>query len=91
MILLQTLSTEGQVMADSLVSLDGGQKSIGLLDLLIKGGYMMIPLYILFIMAVYIFIEKLLTLKKASKSPKHMMDQIKILVQTGKIEQAKML
>jgi biopolymer transport protein ExbB len=91
MVLLQTLSTEGQVMADSLVSLDGGQKSIGLLDLLIKGGFMMIPLYILFIMAVYIFIEKLMTLKKASKSPKHLMDQIKILVQTGKIEQAKML
>jgi biopolymer transport protein ExbB len=91
MILAQTLSTDGQFMADSLSLMESGKESIGLLDLMIKGGYMMIPLYILFVLAVYIFVEKLITLRKASKSPKHLMDQIKILVQGGKIDQAKML
>jgi biopolymer transport protein ExbB len=91
MILAQTLSTDSQIMADTLSTMEGGETSIGLLDLMIKGGYMMIPLYILFVLAVYIFVEKLITLRKASKSPKHLMDQVKILVQSGKIDQAKML
>ncbi|SMD44507.1 biopolymer transport protein ExbB [Aquiflexum balticum DSM 16537] len=91
MILAQTLSTDSQMMADTLSTMEGGDTSIGLLDLMIKGGYMMIPLYILFVLAVYIFVEKLITLRKASKSPKHLMDQVKILVQSGKIDQAKML
>jgi biopolymer transport protein ExbB len=91
MILAQTLSTDGQMMADSLSMMEPGKPSIGLLDLLIKGGYMMVPLYILFVIAVFIFVERLITLRKAAKSPKHLMDQIKILVQGGKVDQAKFL
>lgn len=85
------ISTDGQMMADSLSVMDKAPESIGLLDLMIKGGYMMIPLYILFVLAVFIFVEKVITLRKASKSPKNLMDQVKILVQAGKVEQAKML
>lgn len=91
MILAQSISTDGQMMADSLSMMDSGTQEIGLLDLMIKGGYMMIPLYILFVVAIFIFIEKLITLRKAQKSPKHLMDQIKVLVQGGKIDQAKMM
>lgn len=91
MILTQTLSTSGQVAFDSVSMGETGRQSIGLLDLLIKGGYMMIPLYILFVVAIFIFVERMITLRKAAKSPKHLMDQIKILVQGGKIDQAKAL
>ncbi|TFV97840.1 MotA/TolQ/ExbB proton channel family protein [Algoriphagus kandeliae] len=90
MILLQTLSTDSLSMADSLSMNDMGQE-IGLLDLLIKGGYMMIPLYLLFILAIYIFVERLMTLKKASKTPAHLLDQVKVLVSSGQVEKAKML
>lgn len=91
MILLQTLSVaDSLATADSLA--EGATKqSIGLLDLLIKGGYMMIPLYLLFILAIFIFFERLITLKKASKTSSSLMDQIRVLVQGGKIEKAKML
>jgi biopolymer transport protein ExbB len=93
MIILQTLSTnDGLQSVDSLALMDGaGANDIGLLDLLIKGGYMMIPLYLLFILAVFIFIERVITLKKASKTPKGMIDQVKMMVQSGNIEQAKMI
>jgi biopolymer transport protein ExbB len=64
---------------------------IGLLDLLIQGGYMMIPLYLLFFLAIFIFIERLITLRKASKTSGHLMDQVKILVQSGQIEKAKII
>jgi Biopolymer transport proteins len=90
MILLQTLSTDSLAAADSL-AMNGAAEQIGLLDLLIKGGYMMIPLYLLFILAIYIFIERLMTLKKASKTPAHLLDQVKVLVANGQVEKAKML
>ncbi|WP_026945803.1 MotA/TolQ/ExbB proton channel family protein [Algoriphagus marincola] len=90
MILLQTLSTDSSAAADSL-AMNGAAEQIGLLDLLIKGGYMMIPLYLLFILAIYIFIERLMTLKKASKTPAHLLDQVKVLVASGQVEKAKML
>ncbi|WP_375582270.1 MotA/TolQ/ExbB proton channel family protein [Cyclobacterium xiamenense] len=93
MILAQTLSTtDGQQAVDSLALLEGSASSdIGLLELLVKGGYMMIPLYLLFILAIFIFIERIITLKKASKTPKGMIDQVKMMVQSGNIEQAKLI
>ena len=89
--LLQTLSTDNELVVDSFSMMDGTKGDIGLLDLLIKGGYMMVPLYALFVLAIYIFVERLITLRNAAKSPKHLMDQTKILVQSGKVENAKFL
>ncbi len=90
MTLLQTLSTDSLSSMDSL-AMDAGAQSIGLLDLLVKGGYMMVPLYLLFVLAIFIFVQKLITLSKAAKTPGHLMDQVKVLVQSGQIEKAKML
>jgi biopolymer transport protein ExbB len=90
MTLLQTLSVDSISAADSL-SMASKSNSIGLLDLLIKGGYMMIPLYLLFILAIYIFFERLLILKKASNTSFYLMDQVKVLVQSGNTEKARIL
>jgi biopolymer transport protein ExbB len=88
--LLQTLSTDSLSNLNG-VAVDATKESIGLMDLLIKGGYMMIPLYFLFVLAIFIFIQKLLVLNKASKTPAYLMDQVKVLVQSGQIEKAKVL
>ncbi|MGY6521091.1 MAG: MotA/TolQ/ExbB proton channel family protein [Mongoliitalea sp.] len=90
MMLAQAM-TEGTMALDSLSTMGAGKPSIGLLDLILKGGYMMIPLYVLFVLAIFIFVERLITLRKAAKSPKHLMDQVKVLVQSGKVAQAKAL
>lgn len=90
MTLLQTLTVDTLSTADTLVT-GATKENIGLLDLLIKGGYMMIPLYLLFILAIFIFVQKLITLNKASKNSSPLMDQVKVLVQSGQIEKAKML
>lgn len=91
MTLLQTLSTDNQLAVDTLNTLQETGSQIGLLDLLVKGGYMMIPLYLLFVLAIFIFVERLMILKKASKTPKGLMDQVKMMVQGGNIQQAKMI
>ncbi|MEB2778045.1 MotA/TolQ/ExbB proton channel family protein [Algoriphagus sp. D3-2-R+10] len=90
MILLQTLSTDTLSAADNL-AMGATKDNIGLLDLLIKGGYMMVPLYLLFILAIFIFVERLITLNKASKPSSYLMDQVKVLVQSGQTEKAKIL
>ena len=54
-----------------------------------KGGpWIMIPLLILSIMAVYIFIERYVAIKKASKEDKTFMDRIKDYITEGKIDSA---
>lgn len=90
MILLQTLTIDSLSTGDTLAA-QATKENIGLLDLLLKGGYMMIPLYVLFVLAIFIFIQKLITLNKAAKTPSHLMDQVKVLVQSGQIDKAKML
>lgn len=90
MILLQTLSTDSLAVAENLAN-GATKENIGLLDLLIKGGYMMVPLYLLFILAIFIFVERMITLKKASKPSSHLLDQVKVLVQSGQVEKAKII
>ena len=65
--------------------------SINLIDLVFKGGPIMIPLAILSVMAVYLTIERFLTLKKASKLDANFMANIKDLVLNGNIKGAKAL
>lgn len=66
-------------------------ESINLIDLTMKGGPVMIPLAMLSIIAVYLTIERYLTLKKASKLEANFMANIKDLVLNGNIKGAKAL
>ena len=54
--------------------------TIQLIDIIFKGGIMMIPIFLLSLAAVYIFVERLRTLKQAIASPDEFMTQIKDLV-----------
>ena len=65
--------------------------STSLFDLLIKGGILMIPLAILLIIAIYIFIERYLTIKKASKIDPNFMNNIRDYVTNGNLAAAKNL
>jgi len=60
-------------------------------DLLLKGGFVMIPLLLLSVLAVYIFVERVLTIKKASRVPEQFTDKIKNLVASGDINSARLV
>ncbi len=51
----------------------------------------MIPLAILWVVAIYLFVERLLTINKANQDPDPFMSRVKDLVQKGDITGAKML
>ncbi len=58
------------------------------IDLAIKGGWIMIPIIVLSIIAVYIFFERFFAIKKAGKFDSGLLEKIKIYITTGKIDAA---
>lgn len=78
-------------MQDPLVQDPEATESISLLELLLNGGYMMIPILVLWIVSIYIFVERTRTLNSASKTPDSFKDQIRSLVFSGDISAALVL
>ncbi len=67
------------------------QEQITVMELLFKGGFMMIPILILFVITIYILIEKILIINRESKSPKGFTDEIISRVKNDDINGAKLI
>lgn len=61
---------------------------LSILDLAMKGGWIMVVLAVLSIIAVYIFIERFIVVKRAIKIDKSFMERIREYMKEGKIESA---
>lgn len=79
------------MMQDPVIEGLESQESISLLELLMNGGYMMIPILLLWMISIYIFVERTRTLGAASKTPESFKDQIRSMVIAGDINGALML
>lgn len=64
------------------------QAKLTLLDLTIKGGWVMIPILLLSFVAAYIFIERYFVIRKASREDMNFMNRIKDYMHDGKIDAA---
>lgn len=80
-----------QIPVDTLGVSESAQTSLTLWELAEEGGIIMIPLAILFVIAIYLFIERLLTINKANQDPGSFMSRVKELVTKGDINGAKLL
>lgn len=80
-----------EAMTGDSTSVASGESVISFFDLLLKGGFWLVPLVILWIMAIYIYFERLRNLNRASKTPFEFMDKIKELVVNGDVNGAKLL
>ncbi|HCM75922.1 MAG TPA: biopolymer transporter ExbB [Cytophagales bacterium] len=67
------------------------EQAISVWELAQEGGFMMIPIVLSSFIAVYIFVERILTINKANKSPDAFISKIKELVLKGDINGAKVL
>jgi biopolymer transport protein ExbB len=83
-ILLQIMLPEGAN------AIDAAQKelSMPLWDLALKGGWIMIPLLVLSVVAVYIFVERYFAIRRAAKTDENFMNRIKDYIHDGKIDSA---
>ncbi len=64
--------------------------SISLLELLMKGGWVMIPILLLSLIAVFVIIERTLALSRAGKKKAGLMDLIRTSIQKGDLNAAQM-
>lgn len=64
--------------------------SVQVIDLLFKGGVMMVPIALLSLLAVYVYVERIRTLKQALQTPEDFMDKVKSMVSSGDIDGAKL-
>lgn len=64
------------------------EERLNLLELVFKGGFFMIPIVLLSFVAVYIFVERYITIKKARKEDSQFMNLIKDFVASGNIHSA---
>ncbi len=88
MMLLQAataVADTAKTASPSLVSPDG----LTLWYLIQQGGWIMLPIVILLLGAIYIFIERYITIRRASSVDVNFMNEIQDLVQDGKIEAAR--
>ncbi len=59
-----------------------------LLDILVKGGYLMIPIYLASIVALYIFVERILALRKVQINTRTFVLQVRNLLLRNEMEDA---
>lgn len=83
-LLLQMNTTNSLTAAQAAPS----EISLSVFDLAVKGGWIMIVLAVLSVIAVYIFIERFLTIKKASQDDKHFMNNIRDFIHNGRLDSA---
>jgi biopolymer transport protein ExbB len=86
--LLLILQEATNVVTEGLSNANTPQE-IHLVDLIIKGGWAMVPLGILSVMTVYIFFERLATYRNARKAPENLLDKVRKSVLKGDIDTAK--
>lgn len=89
--LLQTTPEEAEVLTDG----ESVEKTLSVIELIFSGGTagMLIIgiLFVLLVVAIYIYFERLFAIKAASKIDSNFMNQIKDHVSNGKIDSAQML
>ncbi len=83
LLLLQQVDT---LQADTTAAAAPG--SMSLLEILARGGWVMIPIGLLSLLTIYLFVERLLTVRRAEADPEKLTSQVRSYVQAGYIQGA---
>ena len=88
------LQISSQQVADSsgmAVAAQPAAEQISLWGLLDKGGFIMYPLYLLLVVAIFVFFERLIAIRKASNIEGNFMSMIRDNIMTGNLSAARTL
>jgi biopolymer transport protein ExbB len=83
MLLLQQVDTTA---VDTSQAASGQASS--LLDILVLGGWVMIPLVLLSVLTIYLLIERLTTIRQAASNPEVITDRVQEYVRNGNVQSA---
>src|ERR1700744_3202038 len=93
-ILLQLTGDSVRKITDSLAHAQATAapvQTMNVIDLLIKGGWMMVPLALLSVIAVFVFFERLFYIRKVSKTDDNFMNIIRDHIMNGNVTAARSL
>lgn len=82
--MLMLLPQELPATADSLQPVAAAE-SQSVLDILIQGGWVMIPILLLSIVALFLLVERIITLRRAAADPEAITDRVRDYVTSGDI------
>jgi len=80
------LQVDTTAVADSLQATSAEGSS--LLDLLLLGGWVMVPLVLLSILTIYLFVERIITIRQAGANPEAITERVRDYVRNGDVEGA---
>lgn len=83
MIILQQVDSVASDTAQAAAS-----QGTSVLDVLVLGGWVMIPLLLLSILTIYLLIERLITIREASSNPDAITDRVRTYVRNGDVQGA---
>lgn len=88
--ILALLPQEVTLPADTAAAMSqaGGPEQTTLLETLILGGWIMLPILLLSILAIYLFVERLVTIRKSKTDPEAITRRIREYVQAGDVRGA---
>jgi biopolymer transport protein ExbB len=85
---LQTTAAEALPTLSTMQTTTAQPESLRFFDMALKGGWLMLPLFLLLLIAIYLFVERLLAINAASKVDPMFMNRIKDYILNSKIESA---
>ena len=92
MSILLSLQAVGSPAADQMPDLTAvtlpTEAEINVIDLAFKGGWIMVVLLLLSLMAIYIFVQRLIIIRRAGKEDETFMNRIKDYIHEGKVDSA---
>ena len=89
MSILLSLQAVGSQAADQMPAVTlPTEAEINVIDLAFKGGWIMVVLLLLSLMAIYIFVQRLIIIRRAGKEDETFMNRIKDYIHEGKVDSA---
>lgn len=85
--LLQIVDTANKVLQQTIGEKNNAPSSLG--ELLVRGGWIMIPLAIMLLMAIYVFVERIIAIRHATKIDENFMNIIRDHIVSGNVAAAK--
>lgn len=85
------LQVDTSTVANGLNAVQNATENFSLLSLLQRGGWLMYPLYLLFVATIFVFFERLIAIRKASRIEGNFMNIIRDNIMTGNLSAARNL
>ena len=91
MLLQITPAVDTAAVMDMAAAVVQTKEKIPIMDLAIKGGWIMIPIVLLLLVSIYVFVERWIVISKASKNETGLMYSIRDYILDGRLDSAKTL